>query len=187
MVSACRCFSASDCAVRLVHCIPTLLSTSGELLISLVLFSTSASPFLSVILRPNAHMSHVVISTSSSAINLNISGISHELAALGCSCRKYLPASIWIRYTSTQNLTCSLASFMALSNSFLFLLFLDRFCSDENMVHGGDPITKNGAVSRTIFLTLSLTACFARSHGFPVRGSSRVRSRLQPGTNRTPS
>ena len=56
------------------------------------------------------------------------SGISQEFAVSGCSCMKNLPALVWIRYTSMQNLTWSFAcliSFLTTSGS---LLPLFMFC-----------------------------------------------------------
>ena len=50
-----------------------------------------------------------------------------------------------------------------------------------NIVHGGDPINMNGFVSRTSCLTRFRTSLFPMSHGFPVKGSSIVRSRLHAG------
>ena len=66
-------------------------------------------------------------------------------------------------------------------NSSSLRLDLLRFCSPLNIVQGGLPISIKGLDSRTSALIRALTSLLQKSHGLPVSGSFRVRSRLHPG------
>ena len=131
-------------------------------------------------------MSHTAVNTPGVSASLRTSLIAHEVALFGCSCRKCLPPSSCIRYNSTQNLTCLFATSIFIWNSSSSRLDLLRFCRLLNIVHGGLPISMNGFESRTNPLTRALTSFLLKSHGLPVSGSLRVRSRLHPGFNVVP-
>ena len=69
-------------------------------------FLTLPEPILSDDCIPYRHMCPTVFSALMSLINCCISGIFHELAELGCSCRIHLPCSAWSLYNFIANLMC---------------------------------------------------------------------------------
>ena len=82
-----------------------------------------------------------------------------------------------------QHFMCAFALLISAAKTFANLLPLDRFCNNENAVHGGDPIMRYGFPFLIDVLTSFCVSRSARSHASPVRGFRIVKSKLHPGTN----
>ena len=92
-----------------------------------------------------------------------ISGSCHDDAHSGCSCRKNLPATICISYSSAMNVMCTLALFNArfLRIGSPFAAF--RRCQVEKAVHIGLPMMNIGRVLAMISLAFCLISGLSKS------------------------
>ena len=171
---------------RLGHVTLTLFNTSCELL--MILVRLRAGPWTGPELTriPRVHMSTTSIITPSIAASLIMHASDQDEAPCGCSCTKNLPESICISYSLTQNSRCARPAAISAFTVSGSLLYTDSFWSCEKAVHGREPIRKIGFVSASNLTTRLCTLGSAKFHAFPVAGSARVRSRLQPGLRSMP-
>ena len=126
------------------HLLPSWSARCEELGRNPVGFFTLPIPHESLEYMPYLHMWHTVLVSLNSSMNFTISGILHDVALFGCSCKNQPPCSIWIRYNLIANLMCLSPLSMSachLAGSIRHLLSAWRAL---NAVHIGDPIKNFG-------------------------------------------
>lgn len=128
---------------------------------------------------PNMHMSDTTVETLSLPIRCMTSGRRHDVAAAGCSWRKYLPRMICQAYTSIANLSKTCASICWRSHTCVLRLLRVKACRGLNAVHGGDPMINQGSSDSSRFQHSLLSRALRKSHVSPVRGSL-IKSKLVP-------
>ena len=143
--------------------------------------STYPLPCSSTDVIPNAHMWEFTMWGLTNLINFLKMSKFHEEADCGCSWRKYLLPRTWIVYSLMQNSIWEMAWLISAWNMSV-PLFLFRFCSMENMVHIGLPMTRIGFVCMTSWMSLLRCLCSLRSHGFPC-SSQHLMSMECPGVS----
>ncbi len=167
------------------HLFDNASSIAGAELMKRVGFCAGAWPPACVLVcRPKAHWCATTALTPDVASNLAIVGWLQLVAPAGCSWRKCLPASTCSWYTAaakTSNTSAARRCSFHSTSPFLAL----RFWSELNMVHGGEPMTRNGSSERMRSKARLRSRGFWKSHFTP--STSAWRSKVEPATKPMPA